>query len=344
MAVNSTTEIESRLRTAGYTRFKDRTRTRVCVLADGDRVAILRAIESLFFEEGATYNPDYRTPVVRRGNRTTGGNQVSSLGVVQVGDFLVYTAPASRQGGGSAGLGNENNLIACINNHLVRGTGTNESISIALVQGSRSVVINDVIRADSVGTQTAGRAKSDVNLVKVDGTVFPISLKQNNAQMWESADTLFGDRAKDVLSQLSRTGRIQLSRNASGDVIFGNGVSGVAIPTTDDEATNVIFGSDILANGGAVLKQTFMSAQSPNCSWDPVSQTLTITGTKLYTQLSQVRGTDEEPVILIRRDSSRQAGLGRDRNWKGLRVLVVYRSRITGGVRRFTREEFRGIL
>ena len=126
--------------------------------------------------------------------------------------------------------------------------------------------------------------------------------------------------------------------------VEGNGVSGVAIPTTDAEATNVIFGSDILANGGAVLKQTFMSAQSPNCSWDPVSQTLTITGTKLYTQLSQVRGTDEEPVILIRRDSSRQAGLGRDRNWKGLRVLVVYRSRITGGVRRFTREEFRGIL
>jgi len=339
MAVNNTTEIESRLRRAGYTRFKDKTRSRVCILADGDRVAILRAVESLFFSEGATFNPDYRTPILRRGNRESGGNTVSSIGVVEIGNFLVYTAPASRQGGGSAGVGNERNLIDSINSHLTRGTGTNESISVVITSGSKSVVINNVIRADSVGSQTAGRAKSDVNLIKSDGTFFPISLKQNNAQMWESADTLFGERAKNVLTELSGTGRIILSRNTAGDVIFDAGVSGVAFPTTDEEATNVIFGSDILTNGGVVLKQTFMGAQSPNFSWDSDSQTLSITATKLYRRLSDVRGTEEEPFILIRRDSTRQAGLGQDRNFKGLRVLVVYRSRITGGVRRFTSQE-----
>ena len=84
--------------------------------------------------------------------------------------------------------------------------------------------------------------------------------------------------------------------------------------------TNFVFGSDILGQG-CVLKQTFTSPTSPSFSFDDKTNTLTITAKNIYQTLGDLRNTTEEPYILIRRDSSRTAGLDGDKKFSGLRVL-----------------------
>ena len=71
-------------------------------------------LETLVWDQNAKFNEDYRTLVVNG----RGGNQVSSIGVVEVGDKIVFANPASRQGGKSAGIENEDNFVNGINKYL----------------------------------------------------------------------------------------------------------------------------------------------------------------------------------------------------------------------------------
>jgi len=78
----------------------------------------------------------------------------------------------------------------------------------------------------------------------LSGDTFRVSLKKANAEFWESADKIYGAQAKNMLLELNRRGLIELGRDAKGTTL-GQGVSGVAMQTSDAEATNFVFGSDI---------------------------------------------------------------------------------------------------
>lgn len=320
-------EIERVLRTVGFTNFKNKTANRIAILADGDRGAVLRQVEQIFKTKGAVYNPAYQTP---------NGNQISSLGAVDIQGKIVYSRPASRQGNKSAGVGNEIAFINAINKYLDTGYGAYHTITVVLTGPGKTITIPKVLIAEGVGADTAGRRKSDVNLIRLGLPAFPISLKKSSAEFWESADTIYGSQAVNILETLQQQGKITMTRFGS-RVDFGGGISGVAIPTTDAEKMNFVFGSDILGRG-AIVKQTFNG--DAHMRWDENNLTLTVSCVKLYDSLEQVKQSTEDPYILIRKDSSRTAGLAGNKNYAGLRVQAVYKSRITGNVRTFPRNIF----
>ena len=88
---------------------------------------------------------------------------------------------------------------------------------------------------------------------------------------------------------------------------------------TDAEKKNVIFGNDIKEGKGAVIKRTFTIND-----FKYENDCLYINCSHLYTKLSDVNNTDEEPIWLIRNDSTRASdkiGI------YGLRPLASYKKR-----------------
>jgi hypothetical protein len=329
-------EIELVLRKLGYINFKNKTANRIAILADGDRSAVLRRVAEIFKDKGAFYNPSYQTPLVNG----KGGNQVSSLGVVQIGDKIVFTRPASRQGSKSAGIGKEIAFVNGINKYLDTGYGAFHTITVVFSGSGRTVVVDNVLIAEASGSDTAGRKKSDVNLLRLNAPTFRVSLKKSTAEFWESADTIYGSQAVSILETLEEQGEIQIKRIGN-KVDFGFGISGIAIPTTDYEKTNFVFGSDILGNG-AIVKQTFSG--DSHFTWDENNLILKVNCVKLYNNLQQIKSSSEDPYILIRKDSSRTAGLAGRKDFAGLRVQAVYKSRLTGNVKLFPRSKFVGLI
>ena len=327
-------EIELVLRKLGYANFKNKTANRIAILVDGDRAGVLRRVAEIFKDKGSFYNPSYQTPLING----KGGNQVSSLGVVEIGNKIVFTRPASRQGSKSAGIGNEIAFVNGINKHLDTGYGAFHTITVVFSGSGRTIVVDNVLIAEAAGSDTAGRKKSDVNLIRSNAPTFRVSLKKSTAEFWESADTIYGSQAVSIIESLEQSGDISIIRTGN-TVNFGSGVTGVAIPTTDDEKTNFVFGSDILGNG-AIVKHTFSG--DSHFIWDENNLTLKVNCVKLYDNLSQVKSSSEDPYILIRKGSDRS--LGGRKDFTGLRVQAVYKSRLTGNIKLFPRSKFAGLI
>ena len=329
-------EIELVLRKLGYTNFKNKTANRIAILVDGDRAGVLMRVAEIFKDKGSFYNPSYQTPLING----KGGNQVSSLGVVEIGNKIVFTRPASRQGSKSAGIGNEIAFVNGINKYLDTGYGAFHTITVVFSGAGRTIVVDNVLIAEAAGSDTAGRKKSDVNLIRSNAPTFRVSLKKSTAEFWESADTIYGSQAVSILESLEQQGEIKIKRIGN-KVDFGSSISGIAIPTTDAEKTNFVFGSDILGNG-AIIKQTFSG--DIHFTWDENNLILKINCVKLYDNLTQIKSSSEDPYILIRKDSSRTAGLAGRKDFAGLRVQAVYKSRLTGNVKLFPRSKFAGLI
>jgi len=328
------TEIELELKKSGYLNFKSKTINRIAILSDGDRSAVLRKVAEIFKNKGAIYNPNYQTPIING----RGGNQVSSLGVVEIGNKIIFTRPASRQGNNSSGIGNEIAFVNGINKYLDTGYGIFHTITVVFYVSGRTITVNNVLIAESAGSDTAGRKKSDVNLVRLNAPTFRVSLKKSTANFWESADSYYGSQAVSIIESLEKSGDISLIRTGN-RVDFEPGITGIAIPTTDDEKLNVIFGSDILGNG-AIVKQTFSG--NTHFTWDENNLILTVNCLKLYSNINQVKCSDEDPYMLIRRGSDRS--LSGRKDFTGLRVQAVYKSRITGDIKQFPRNKFTGLI
>jgi|Laugresbdmm110dd_1035094.scaffolds.fasta_scaffold22883_3 hypothetical protein len=327
-------EIELKLRKLGYTNFKNKTSNRISIVVDGDRSAVLRKVAEIFKDQGAIYNPNYQTPVVNG----RGGNQLSSVGVVKIGDKIVFTRPLSKQGNKSAGVASEISFVNGVNKYLDTGYGAFHTITVIFNGSGRTIVVDNVLIAEYVGSKTSDGKKSDVNLIRLNAPTFKISLKKSNAQIWESARSSYGFKASSIMDSLEKSGDIKLIRTGT-QVKFGPGITGVAIPTSDSEKTDFIFGSDILGNG-AVVKQTFLGDN--HFIWNEEKLILTVNCLKLYDSLSQIKYSNEDPFILIRTGSDRS--LDGSEYYKGLRVQAVYKSRLVGSVKQFPRSKFNGII
>lgn len=334
----TTSDIERVLKTFGYKQFKGKTANRIAIVTDEDRASVLQKVAGIFASENGQYIPDYTTP---------SGARISSAGVVLVGkgatQRIVYVKPASKQGKKSAGLGNESNFINGINKYLDEaGLDAFYTINIKFVAPGKTVEVNNVVIAEGAGEDTKGRKKSDVNLVRLGAQPFPISLKKDSAEYWESADTLYGAQAETIVSSLESAGQLIYDRNKQ--KIFedaaGKGFTGLAVNLTNAEKTNFVFGSDLLGSG-IVVKGTYASATSPQFSFNKETGTLTVKASKIYQSLDDINRSDEEPFILIRKDSTRTAGLNKNKQYSGLRVLAAYKKRVSSGsVKMLNRNQF----
>lgn len=308
-AVDTETVIKT-LDSLGYSNIKKMSSRRIAVLIDGsasDRLAALQKITDALESDGAVWD---QSP-----------SSVSSIGMVKVGNMSILAKPAKRQGGKSAGLGNESILVDKINETISNfGLGA-EGLNVEFVgAGAGKFLVQNVTSAVGAGAETAGRKKSDVNLISVDG-ITPISIKKDNAQYWESADSYYGQRAADKIEQLISAGEIEMVDRGG----YYNIVPNIAIAASPEETEAVVFGSDLLGSG-AVIKRTFRDS---DFSYDENKNLLTIQATYIITDLSHVTG-EYEVWFLVRNDRTRKSVPG----YPGIRVLAAYQKRINKNVKR----------
>jgi len=285
----------------GHDKFKDKSRTNFQVLVDGvNRIDLLKQIENIFYSIGAKYDPN-------KGS--------SSVGAVVVGKFSIGAAPLSKQGKRSAGLDNEDTIIMQLNNLLRDGP-----LHIEFIGGGKTFRIENVKQVEEVGRDTAGRKKSDINLITMEEKKVPLSLKKDNAEMWESADSYYSKKAKAAIDEQVRLGKVKLEGAAIKKVI-----PNIAIKASPQETTDVVFGSDIIQNKGAVLYKTFTSA---DFKVDESGETIMVTVSEIYRTVMEVERGKQSVYFLIRNDSSRRGS----KIYPGIRVLAVGKSRINKNV------------
>ena len=285
----------------GHDKFKDKSRTNFQVLVDGiNRVDLLKQIESLFSPLGAVYD-------LNKGS--------SSVGAVTIGRFSIGAAPLSKQGKKSAGLDNEDTLIIQLNNMLRDGP-----LHVEFTSGSKSFRVEDVKTVEEVGRDTAGRKKSDVNLITTSGKSIPLSLKKDNAEMWESADSYYSIKAKTIIDDQVKLGKVRLEGTTVKRV-----VPNIAVKASTKETTDVVFGSDIIQNSGAVLYKTYSSS---DFSIDESGESIIVTVSEIYRTVPEVERGKQAVYFLIRNDSSRRGS----KIYPGIRALAVGKSRINQNV------------
>jgi hypothetical protein len=295
-------ELKNKLKILKYTNFKDMTSKSLAILSNANRISILQQLAKDLKTDGAIYN-----------DRPSSD---SSIGKLEVQGFKIYVKPLSKQGSSSAGLANEKILATNVNDVVKQG-----ACDVIFMHGSNKFVVKEVIRADLVGTDTTHKKKSDLNLVTRDGKTIPISIKQDNAEIWESADNWASNAKKIVDDQVAKkNSEIQLTNE--------NGIYSVspnfAVVANSEEVKSVVFGSDILSEKGAIISRTFVPA---DFKYDGLTNTLTVNVSGIIRTEKDIP-EEKKVYFLIRNDRTRNIrGF-----YRGLRVLAVYKKRLTKNV------------
>ncbi len=251
-------EVESALKAAGYEKIKH----------SGNKLNVLVQIP-----DGAKKN-DFRKEVlndvlISLQRDMKGSNPVfnpdpglSSLGGISFDDspVSVVIKDVGKQGDKSAGVANEMELASVIQSVVDQYGQANVTFE---DERGKKMTIKGCNVVDVAGRDTAGRKKADVVLYNTKGGSLPISIKKLDADAWESADTLFGARAKDIVEKLVSEGVVQLieigkrenKRTGESTPVYKLSKE-IVVEPTPEEAMDAIFGSDLNPKGGVVV-QTF---------------------------------------------------------------------------------------
>lgn len=182
--------------------------------------------------------------------------KISSIGSVALQDSPVrlLVKDVGIQGDKSAGVANEIELASILQSVIDKYGSAHVTF---VDPRGKSLTINNCNKVDISGRDAKGRKKADVVLVSPDRNL-PISIKKLNAEAWESADTLFGQKARGIIDKLRDNGLVKLNRVESSPdekPIFELSKE-IVVEPTEEEAMAAIFGSDLNPQGGIVI-QTF---------------------------------------------------------------------------------------
>lgn len=288
----------------GYNKFKKESSKTISILTEGNRVDVLEKVEKNLQDMNAKYDPN-------KGS--------SSIGAVVADKFTIKARPASKQGKGSAGLGNEDAMINGIEQFTKGGP-----ITVCITDGRKKYEYKNVIGVEEVGRDTTNRKKADVRLKIQGGKKIPISIKKDNAEIWESADSYYSSIAKKVVDREEVRGTIAIEQKGSISYMQPN----LGIKTTNSEKRDVVFGSDLL-NKGFVVVKTFRGS---DFQMSKDGDMLYVYVTQIIDKISDLKGKDDI-FFLIRNDSSRKGSKIRP----GLRVLAVKGTRINKNVKVVTK-------
>jgi hypothetical protein len=183
---------------------------------------------------------------------------LSSIGGILFKNSKVHIVvkDIGKQGDKSAGIANEVEIAGMIE-------------SVIQKYGSADITFTDdrgveleIKNADNVivaGRDSGNRKKADILITSEDQSL-PISIKKVDAAAWESADSMFGAKAKTIIDKLIKDGKLELielkdKTTAKGEPVYKLSKE-IVIEPTAEEAMNAIFGSDINPAGGVII-QTF---------------------------------------------------------------------------------------
>jgi hypothetical protein len=200
----------------------------------------------------------------------------SSVGVVEFRGFQIILKPAKFQGERSAGKENERNLIEMIRSKAKSSpTG---SITVVFKSDKKSFRVADVVGATEVSEHkkeefedTRMSRKADLDLVVDDGTKVPISVKQDNAEYYDTSNWVI-PRLKPTIKRLVDEGEVRFEKIENQNV-FRIQPARVAFEATPEEAVTAMFGPDIIKNHGAVVTADF---EKSDIDWNEEKAELTI--------------------------------------------------------------------
>jgi hypothetical protein len=245
-------DIEAVLKKAGYGDLKV-TGNKIGVLVqipDGEKKELFRAqilkqvlalMQKNFPESDPTLSMDAR---------------LSSIGGIEFADnpVKILVKDTGNQGEQSAGVANEIEMASLLQSVI----GRYGSVNVTFVDPrGKTLTINDCTAVDVAGRDTGGRKKADVVLQSPKRNL-PISIKKLNAEAWESADNLFGKKARAIIDKLVKDKQVKLNKlekTRDGAPVFALSKE-IVIEPTEEETMSAIFGSDLNPKGGIII-QTF---------------------------------------------------------------------------------------
>jgi len=244
----------------------------------------------------------------------------SSIGYLLVNNTRIFVKPAALQGHGSTGIRNELELVNKINKTI-----KNHGISnVVFFTSNTEFNINYCIEAKRSGADTFGRKKADVDISVANGMIFKISLKKDNSDYWESADSYYGKKANRLLKKAVKKGIVKLEPKPN---FFKNGKPvyqidpNVFIESTMEEKQAVIFGSDIKPDSGAVIKKTLIPE-----SFKYDAGHLKINCSNIIRRVEDVLGTNNDVIFGITNSKDRNS---KTLGFQGIRVRAFTKDRIT---------------
>jgi hypothetical protein len=184
---------------------------------------------------------------------------LSSVGGIVFGNnpLKIVIKDAEKQGQNGYGCKNETILANMIQTSITQYGKINLEFK---DQYGHSLSMQDVNSVVPTGRDVANRKKADL-IISNGYDIMPLSIKQSDAEIWESADSAFGGHAKSVLDKLILDGKVELkqigqreTRYSSMPVYALN--KEVVIEPTNEDIKDVVFGSDIMPKGGVII-QTF---------------------------------------------------------------------------------------
>jgi hypothetical protein len=309
-------DIESVLNQAGYADLKvSGNKINVLVqIPDGEkkdqfRSAILREILILMKQ-----NFPQSAPSVSMDPR------LSSIGGIEFADspVKILVKDSGIQGDQSAGVANEIEMASLLQSVIERYG----SVNVTFVDPrGKTLVINDCNAVDVAGRDTGGRKKADVVLQSPKRSL-PISIKKLNAEAWESADNLFGKKARGIIDKLVKDKQVRLQKlekTRNGQPVYALSKE-IVVEPTEEEAMNAIFGSDLNPKGGVVI-QTFKPEHFVQTGQDVTIEAHAVIASRADIPESHLM------VWLLRNDSNRNStSLG----LPGIRVMGVTLTRGIG--------------
>jgi hypothetical protein len=293
-------DVEQTLRKAGYEDFKiNGNKINILVqIPDGAKKAefrndilqeVLAVLKKAYPQDGVEYSRD---------------PGISSLGGVIFANSSVQVVvkDSGKQGEKSAGVANELELASIIQS--VVETYGSANVTFVDPRGKK-MTIKNVINVEVAGRDTGNRKKADVVLQSPKGFL-PVSIKKLDADMWESADNLFGERARKILDKLVKKGYVTLNRIGerklkTGSVPVYELSKEIVMEPTEEEALNAIFGSDLNPKGGIVI-QTFKPEH-----FVQDGATVTVDAHAVITSAADIPES-HLMVWLLRNDSTRNGG------------------------------------
>ena len=295
-------------------------------------IAWLRRSKFMVVQKGRKLTVNHRSNIepVRLADeiqlRLDGSRRISNLAVNVNGNAIVVNASLK----GNAGEDNEEYLMHRVN-RLIDYLGEPVDVTFKTKVGSKSFTIKGVVEVYLSGRDTSGHKKADLEFWTKGGKMIPVSLKQDNASFFSSADSELKGIAEAAVRYAFENALTSFDmdpvtkiRKITPDLI---------IEPTDKEKEFALFGNDILKGKGAIIRQSF----TMNDFFQDVPNKLFVNVAEIWQELKDVP-ENEQPVIQIRND--------KDRNrshplLKGLRALTIKRSVVPKNARWIDREKLK---
>lgn len=243
---------------------------------------------------------------------------LSSIGYIAIDNtpVKIIVKDSGIQGDKSAGVANEAELGALIQSVVEKYKTANVTFKDSKGNVLSMKNVTEVILS---GKDVDEGKKADIVLASKNSSRLPISLKQLDAEAWESGEGSFGERAKEIVAKLEAEGAIHLSKTVDGKGRTNYTLDKeIVIEPTEKESMQAIFGSDLNPEGGIVI-QTFKPEHFAQNKNDIIVDCHAIIKTKADIPESHLM------VWLIRNGAGRWP-----KGYRGLRPMGVILTRALG--------------